>query len=243
MKHILLSVFILLATNLFSQTVLLHQDIRKLDFQMPSSGPNYKNFHQLYLNYLFIIPMNEDNEVETNTGKSGVFTIGWRYKRKLSEWFAIGTGLSYANSQYSIKQYPGKQIPNNIEHDKEKLKYNNINLELYIRFNFGKRGNIIGKFIDLGAYGSYAITIKHFYEDNSNKNNPPAYAGKIKVNEKDLNYVNRLNYGLIARMGVNRWVISVSYRLSDLLTDDYKTMVGAFYFPKLAIGLELGLHK
>ncbi len=243
MKHILLPIFILFAANLFSQTVLLHQDIQKLDFQMPSSGPNYKNFHQLYLNYLFTIPMNEDNEVETNTGRSGEFTIGWRYKRKLSEWFAFGTGLSYANSQYSIKQYAGKQIPNNIQHDKEKLKYNNINLELYIRFNFGKRGNIIGKFIDLGAYGGYAITIKHFYEDAANKNSPPAYAGKIKVNEKDLNYVNHLNYGLIARMGVNRWVISTSYRLSNLLTDDYKAMVGEFYFPKLAIGLELGLHK
>ncbi|MCF6240231.1 MAG: hypothetical protein L3J74_02660 [Bacteroidales bacterium] len=243
MRKVLIPIFIFFSINTFSQTVLLHQDVRKLDFQMPSSGPNYKNFHQLYLNYLLIIPMNEDNEVETNMGKSGIFTIGWRYKRKLSEWFAWGTGLSYANAQYSIKQNAAKQIPNNILHDKEKLKYNNVNLEAYIRFNFGKRGNIIGKFIDLGGYGGYAMTVKHFYEDAADKNSPPSYAGKIKVNEKDLSYVNHLNYGFIARMGVNRWVISASYRLSDLLSDDYKAMVGDVYFPRLAIGLEMGLHK
>ncbi len=243
MKNFLFILFIFFSVNIFSQTVLLHEDVRKLDFQMPSSGPNYKNFHQLYLNYLFVIPMNDDTEIETNAGKSGIFTIGWRYKRKLSEWFAWGTGLSYANAQYSIKQYAGKQIPNDILHDKEKLKYNNLNLEFYIRFNFGKRGNIIGKFIDMGAYGGYAVSVKHFYEDKADKNSPPAYAGKIKVNEKELNYVNNLNYGLTARMGVNRWVISASYRLSDLLNDDYKALVGDFYFPRLAVGIEIGLHK
>lgn len=243
MKKIFLILLIFFPLTVFSQTVLLHEDVRKLDFQMPSSGPNYKNFHQLYLNYLLIIPMNDDAEIETNGGESGIFSIGWRYKRKLSEWFALGTGFSYANAQYSIKQYVGKQIPNSITHDKEKLKYNNLNLEFYIRFNFGKRGNIIGKFIDLGAFGGYAVGVKHFYEDKADKNSPPAYAGKIKVDEKKLNYVSRLNYGLTARMGVNRWVINVSYRLSDLLTDDYKATVANVYFPRWAIGFELGLHK
>jgi len=242
MKNIFLLIFSLFTINVFSQTVLLHEDVRKLDFQMPSGGPNYKHFHQLYLNYMFIIPMNDAMEVETNDGKSGTFTVGWRYKRKLSEWYSIGTGLSYANSQYSIKQDEGKEIPNDILHKKEKLKYNNINLELYMRFNFGKRGNIIGKFIDLGAYGGYSVIVKHFYEDEADKNNPP-YVGKIKVNEQDLNYVNHWNYGLVLRMGVNRWVLTGTYRLSDLLDADYKATVGAYYFPRLAVGIEMGLHK
>jgi len=242
MKNIVLIISFLFTVQGFSQTVLLHEDVSKLDFKMPSGGPNYKHFHQLYLNYLFIIPMNDAMEVETEGGKSGIFTVGWRYKRKLSEWFSLGTGLSYANSQYSIKQTNDKEIPNDILHKKEKLKYNNINSEFYIRFNFGKRGNIIGKFIDLGAYGGYSVTVKHFYMDEADKNSPP-YAGKIKVNERDLNYVNHLNYGLQFRMGINRWVITANYRLSDLLDDDYKANIGDYYFPRLAVGLEVGLHK
>ena len=243
MKEKFLIIFLLIWFNSFSQTVLLDENVHKLDFQMPLNGPNYKHFHQLYLNYLFIIPMNDDKEVQTDAGKSGVFTIGWRYKRKLSEWFALGTAISYSNPQYMLTQDNKKQFPNNILHKKEKLKYNNLNIELYIRFNFGKRGNIIGKFIDLGTYGAYALSVKHFYEDDADKNNPSYYAGTIIVNEKDLDYANRLNYGFTARMGVNRWVISASYRISDLITDNYKTTFNNTYFPRLNLGIELGLHK
>ncbi len=243
MKQLLVIIIISLQFTAFSQTVLLHEDISKLDFQMPSNGPNYKNFHQLYVNYRFIVSLNDAQEVETNLWKSAVFSVGWRYKRKLSNWFAVGTGINYSNAIFSIKQNNAKQVPNNIQHDEEKLKFNSANLELYTRINFGKRGNVIGKFIDIGGYAGYAFSVKHFYKDNLDKSNPPYYSGVTEVNQKDLNYVNRFNYGLKARMGVNRWVITASYRLSDLLTDDYKTIVGDYIFPRFDIGFELGLHK
>ena len=242
MKHLLVLIALLFARHVFSQTVLLHENVSNLDFQMPSSGPNYKHFHQLYLNYRFLIPMNEDLEIKTITGKSGVFTVGWRYKRKISEWFAFGTGFYYENMQFALKQFDDKQFPDTRKHDKEKMIYNTLNLELYIRFNFGQRGNIIGKFIDLGAYGGYAVGVKHNFTDNSDKNILP-YSGKIKVNEKDLDYVNRLNYGVQVRMGINRWVITASYRLNDLIADNYKATYDDNFLPKLAVGVEIGLHK
>lgn len=243
MKHLLAVTVLLLQFNVCSQTVLLHEDISKLDFQMPSSGPNYKHFHQLYLNYGFFIPLGDAKEVETNLWKSAVFSIGWRYKRKLTNWFAAGMGLSYTKSVLSIKQNENKQIPNNIQHAEEKLKFNNLKLELYTRFNFGKRGNVIGKFIDIGGYMEYAFSVKHYYKDNFDKNSPPYYSGVREINETDLSYIKKFNYGLKTRLGINRWVITASYRLSNLLTDDYKNTVGDYIFPRLAVGVELGLHK
>ena len=243
MKQLFVIIIILFHYTIYSQTVLLHEDISKLDFQMPSNGPNYKSFHQLYLNYIFIVPLGDKLEVETDLWKSASFSVGWRYKRKLASWFAVGTGISYTNPIYSITQNANKQVPNNIQHNREKLRLNNVNLELYTRLNFGKRGNVIGKFIDIGGYAEYAFSLKHFYEDNSDKSNPPYYSGVTQVNERDLNYIKRFNYGLRTRMGINRWVITASYRLSNLLTDDYKSIVGDYFLPRLAVGAEIGLHK
>lgn len=243
MKQLLAVTAFLLQLTVCAQTVLLQEDISKLDFQMPSSGQNYKHFHQLYVNFSFFVPLGDAQEVETNLWKSVAFSVGWRYKRKLANWFAVGSGLSFTNAFLSIKQDGNKQIPNNIQHAEEKLKFNNLNLELYARLNFGKRGNVIGKFIDIGAYMEYAFSVKHFYKDNFDKNSPPYYSGVREVNETDLSYVKKFNYGLKTRLGVNRWVITASYRLSNLLTDDYKNTVGDYFFPRLAVGVEIGLHK
>ncbi len=243
MKQLLVIIISLIQFTVYSQTVLLQEDVSKLDFQMPTNGPNYKNFHQLYFNYSFYVPLGDVQEVEINSWKSATFSIGWRYKRKLTNWFAVGTGISYSNSAFSIKQNDFKEVPNNIQHEEEKLKFNNVNLELYTRINFGKRGNVIGKFIDIGAYAEYAFSVKHFYMDNSDKNTPPYYSGTIEVNQKDLNYIQKFNYGLKTRLGMNRWVIIASYRLSNLLTDDYKDIVGDYFFARFAVGVELGLHK
>jgi hypothetical protein len=242
-KQLLILSLLILPFTVYSQTVILHEDVSKLDVKMPTNGPNFKHFHQLYLNYSFLIPLDDANEIETDFWRSYIFVVGWRYKRKLTNWFSLGTGLSYSNEIHYIKQGTNKQIPNTIVHDKEKLKFNNAGIEVYMRFNFGKRGNVIGKFIDLGAYGEYAFSVKHFYQDNYDKSQPPYYSGTKKVNETNLGYVNKVNYGLRARIGVNRWVITASYRLSNLLTDDYRAIFGEYAFSKLSVGLEIGLHK
>lgn len=243
MKQLLLFSFIFFPFLLFSQTVLLHEDVSKLDVKMPTNGPNFKHFHQLYLDYGFFIPSDDVLEVETDFWRSYIFVAGWRYKRKIAEWFAVGTGLSYSYVTYYLIQGEHKQIPNSIAHDKEKLKFNNAGTEVYMRFNFGKRGNIIGKFVDIGAYGEYAFSVKHFYQDKQDKNQPPYYSAVKKVDETKLGYVNKLNYGLRARIGVNRWVITASYRINNILTDDFKAIVGEYSFPKINVGLEIGLHK
>ncbi len=238
---ILYSIF--LCEILVGQTVLLHESIRDYDFKMPTQGPNFRHFNHLNIGYAFYIPSNDVNEVETKAGTSTIFSLGWRYKLKITRWLALGAGINYTNEIFNIKQNENKVVPDTILHSKEKLRSNNFGPDAFIRFNFGKRGNIIGRFIDLGAYCNWPVSIEHMYEDNLDQNTSSTRAGLGRVILSKLNYVERFQYGLKARIGINRFVLTGTYRLNEFLTQDYKNEVGNYSFPKLAIGIEIGLHK
>ena len=169
-KFVVFLTFFLLISNIFlGQTVILNEKPLKYDLQIPSEGPNFRHFNHLYLSYNFIIPLGDENEIETNFAKSYVFNLGWRYKFKIVEFLAIGTAINFYNVTYNLTQNEKKMVPNNIQHTKEKMKFNNLGTEIFIRFNFGKRGNVIGKFADIATYLNYAISVKHLYQLTSKK--------------------------------------------------------------------------
>lgn len=238
----ILQAFIIICQTAFGQTVLLHEKISAYDFKLPGKGPNYRHFSHLFIGFGFFIPDGDPFEVETKPGSTTALEFGWRYKLKLTNWLAIGSGVNYINEIFDIKQIEEKVVPTAILHSKEKLRFNNVGSEFFLRFNFGKRGNIIGKFVDLGTYANWAFKVKHMYQDKSNSQ-LPYQAESVRVILYNLKYVERFNYGLKARIGVNRYVVTGSYRLNELLTEDYKNIVGDYYLPRLSIGLEIGLHK
>ena len=218
------------------QDVLLEEDV-KADTIKQTVGPNLKHFTHLYFDLGFIVGESETEGADINYGKSYTFSIGYRYKRKICNFYAIGFDISYYFMSYNLKQNIFKILPNDSIHNKEKLIFNNLGLELYNRFNFGKRGNYIGNFIDIGAYGNWAYKIKHYTKDDINVDINKA---KIKqVTYTGLVYPEELNYGLRARIGINRYVLSATYRLSDLFKEiyDYPEL------PRLSVGLQIGLHK
>jgi len=233
---------ILLSELLLGQTVLLHESIRDYDFKMPNQGPNFRHFNHLSIGYAFFVPSDDVDEVQTKPGTSTIFSLGWRYKLKITNWLAIGAGINYTNEIFNIKQIEGKVVPDTILHSKEKLRSNNFGPDGFIRINFGKRGNIIGRFIDLGAYCNWPVSIEHMYEDDLDQTTPNgARLGRVILSK--LNYVERFQYGLKARIGINRFVLTGTYRLNEFLTQEYKNEVGNYFFPKLALGIEIGLHK
>ncbi len=234
---------IFLCELFFGQTVLLHESIRDYDFKMPKDGPNFRHFNHFYVGYAFFIPLQKENEIEIKAGTSAILSVGWRYKFKITNWLAIGAGINYTNEIYNIKQIETKAVPDTILHSKEKLRFNNFGPDAYIRFNFGKRGNIIGRFIDLGAYCNWPFSVEHMYEDNLDRNTSANRAGVERVILSKLNYIERFQYGFKARIGLNRFVLTGTYRLNELLTEDYKKEVGNYIFPQLALGIEIGLHK
>lgn len=236
-KKVTLSVSMLFLVNMaFSQGVVLEQDVNK-DSIPPTFGPNLKNYGHTYIGLGWVLGQSDSAGATINMGSSTDFVVGYRYKRKLSNFYAIGFDLNYGVTSFNLKQDSSKILPNGVLHDKEKLNTNQLGLILYNRFNFGKRGNYLGKFIDLGGYGNFTFNVKHIYKDSyviANSDN----ASVRKVVNTGLVYTNPVNYGVQARIGFNRYVFYGSYRLSDLFKSNF------IYpeLPRIIIGFQIGMH-
>ena len=232
MKKILITFFLFISTYIcFSQTVLLHQEVK--DTTLGKRGPNLKNFGHFYFGIGFIMGEPENKGAEINYGFSKNILVGYRYKLKLNQVLAIGFDMDYNASSFFIKQHPLKTIPDTLLHDIEKINFGNVGLNGYIRFNYGKRGNRIGNFIDLGAYGDYVFSARHFTKDEKQNGNI------VKTTTSHLAYYNKTNYGLLMRIGFNRYVLFGNYRWSNHFKDSY------IYpeLPRYTVGFQIGFHK
>ena len=151
--------------------------------------------------------------------------------------------LYYDNTVYRIKQKEGKRFPNANIHDKETLRLNNLGFEIFQRINFGRRGNFVGKFIDMGLYYNWAFDVKHAYKDKIDQSNNPDMAKNTKIINRNLNYIDDFNYGLRARLGFNRSVLTFTYRLSDLFDKTFHNNEIDIEMPRFTLGIQLGIHK
>ncbi len=242
MKKTILITLILVSmqTLLFSQETLVHDDVAG-DTIIPERGQNLKKFSFFYYNIEWFAGKTEGYGANIKYGKSFKTAFGFRYKQKLAKFYSVGYDINYNYALYSIKQDSSKIFPNTTIHKRENLIYNNIGLELYNRFSFGKRGNYIKYFFDIGAYATYGISnyIKQIDEFSTpNANN----AKKTKIKNQNLTFIYPYNYGLKARFGYNKLAITGTYRLSNLFKDNYSGTI--YYYPELprySVGIEIGI--
>jgi len=206
-------------------------------------GPNKTHYVHSYINLGFMMPLTEGEGADILYGKSHTFTYGARYKFKIADFFALGAGLNYTYKVWHLNQIESKLVPDNTLYDKERIMTNNLAGDVFMRFNIGKRNNTIGNYIDLGGYGEYAYSRSREVTINADNPNNPLGAEYSTLTNYYLNYLEKLNYGLHARFGYGKFVLFGKYRLSNLFTDDFKTARSTSEFPRLIIGLEMGLHK
>ena len=231
-----IAVFIFTYTTIHAQTIMLAQDVNK-DTIIPTKGANRKNFTHSYIGYGFVIGKSDNEGIKTNFG-SGEFIFGIRYKRKISNFYSCGFDINYNSKLYKIKQDSMKIFPNNVLHTKEKLVFHNIGLVLYNRFNFGKRGDYVGNFIDVGAYTDWGFNSQYVTYDKYAVVNAVS-ASNTKQIHSGLTYLNPINYGITARLGFNKFVLSASYRLSEIFETSY------IYpeLPRLILGVQLAIYR
>jgi len=231
MKKLFTILLILLASRTFSQEILLEQNVLA-DSVKPGRGPNLKNFVHPYVGLGF--PLYTSEEISyTKTGSSTRFDFGLRYKRKFCNTFAMGMDLGLNTTGYKIKQNDGKTMPDTLINKKEKFQLGTATVAVFARINVGRRGNYIGNYLDIGAYGSWNMAKKH---KTTNKNGE---GEKIRVLTTRLTYFEEYSYGLLGRIGTNRYALTASYRLSDIFKSSY-TMPE---LPRLIVGVEVGLFK
>jgi hypothetical protein len=219
----------LTALPLSSQTVVVSEDMR----QTPDTrfGPGRKHFRHTFVGlHLMAGPAEEGAEIIY--GRSQITEFGTRYKRQFSPVYAVGYDVHVKRIAFFPKQQESKLIPDTQLFDKEKLVYVGAGLAIYQRFNYGKRGDYIGRFIDMGAWGDWYFHTRHlsFYKEEGQN---------VRTRRTRLDYPSMLGYGLLLRLGFNNVVIKGSYRLSDMFDQGANLPE----IPRFSLGLEMGMHS
>ena len=230
-KYFILSFLVLLSIANYSQTVLMQQEVK--DTVLGKHGQNLRNFSHFYIGLGFIAGKPDSTGSDILYGKSTNLVVGYRYKFRICNFFAIGYDIDFNSYYYSLKQWAKKITPDTILHNKEKLTFYNLGISGYMRFNYGRRGNRIGNFIDLGGYGDWTFSAINFIKDKKTNGNI------FKTSISHLKYYEAVNYGALARIGFNRYVFYGYYRLSDIFKSSYKYPE----LPRFTFGLQIGLYK
>ena len=225
-----------------AQTLMLHENINDYDFKRPAYGANMKNYTHWFLGYSLVGEQTDGIGADVVYGSSSEQVVGWRYKYRLGDFFAVGTDLMYSHVVFDIDQNAQKVFPSTDFHKREKIKLNKLGTDLYFRLNFGRRGNTIGKFVDFAAFANWNYDRKYIVTDDLDGTAADNYAIENRFVYKKINYIEEFEYGLKFRMGINRWVITAEYRASDLFTSDFKRDVLDVELPRLFVGFQLGLH-
>jgi hypothetical protein len=231
MKYIIIFSIALLTLSVKAQDVLLSENV-KADSLIPTKGPNLKNYSHLYFGVDFPFRTGDEENV-IKQGLSSGYSIGYRYKRKLTGFLALGLDASVNFRDYQIREEFITGETEGMINYRENLHFSSLNGAGYIRINVGRRGNSLGNYLDIGAFGGWNMTKKHKSAFKNSENE------KVKTTISRLNYIETFTYGLNARLGAGRYAITASYRLSDYI----KTKNIYPELPRLTAGFEIGLFK
>ncbi|MEA3497000.1 MAG: hypothetical protein U9R42_13320 [Bacteroidota bacterium] len=194
------------------------------------NGPNLSNFSHAYMGYGILLGTIQEG-ADIRIPHSQYFQIGYRYKKKLFQYLSLGTDIQYRTNYFSLKQNNTKTLVDTVLHKKEKLIFKQIELSGFLRFNFSKRrGNFIGNYLDIGAGESWTMKLSHKTIDKTNNL-------KTKIEVNGFEYYEAFNNYVFARIGFNRYVVTGTYRLSNL----FKPNSNYPELPEFSVGVEIGL--
>ncbi len=228
-----------------AQDVVIEEDMDELSYN-EESGPNSKRFSHFYFGLSTYNNLTSEDDFFIKPFISHYFKFGFRDKFKLNNIFALGYDAYFKRNAFYIDQdLDNKFFPTAIIHEKERYILNNIGLSPYLRINFDPgRGNFMGAFLDLGAYADFTILPKHVaFLDSEEVTYPNLVDSKVtKLINRAPEFTERFYYGVTARLGFNRYVITADYRLSALIdTEDIENFDSDM--PVISLGIQIGLHK
>lgn len=159
--------------------------------------------------------------------------LGGRLKLRLNQSVALCGDVAYTYLRYELAQETGKVVPSPTWHAREYLALHQVATELAVRLNYGRRGNVVGSYLDLLVGGNYAFATRHVTEDV-----PAPGIGAVETTESGLPYLRRFGGSTGARLGFDRYALVARYRLSSALASGYAAWPE---LPRWVVGLEVGL--
>jgi hypothetical protein len=169
---------------------------------------------------------------------SGSIEYGVRGKLKLWSWEALVMDAGYRYDRYSMRKDTPKLIPlDPTIHQRERISDHNFSGSFCDRINFGKRGNVMGSWLDFGVYADWSFRTSNVYVDQHyDSNSPSGYRYKNKTKITRLPYMEKTNYGLTVRFGGDYGGVFAEWRMNNIIKKNYTT--GDRDLPKLTIGIE-----
>jgi hypothetical protein len=196
-----------------AQVILIQENVNA-DTTLSETGPNRKKYNSGFYSIGMIFGAPDSIGSAIDAKASFHLQLGSRVKLKLNNVFSWGIENMLDYKSFRIKQIDDKTFGGDVIHKKEAFIVLSYELLFFTRINFDpKRGDHLGKYIDLGAFGGYNFLRRHKVVDTVNTQ----YGfERGKYIMSDLKYVEKFNYGLTARIGW--WGLSLycNYRLSDL---------------------------
>jgi len=218
--------------NAQAQRVLLRANVAA-DTTYDTYGPNRAYYNHFYLGYAAVMGPSAGTGAELEYGRSAEVFVGLRNKWRLTQTLALGADLRYNHLTYYLRQNDQKVLPTPAQHYREYVALHQAQAEGFVRINYGRRGNAIGRYVDVLGWGGWVMGTAHFYEDRPGPNG----ARRQRVSERGLDYVRRWPYGVGARAGIGRFALVGRYRLADTFTTDAQARYPEL--PRWTVGLEL----
>lgn len=239
----LITILILLLSFSFveAQTIVLKQSVpEELEDEDGDFGPNRKKFDHPYTGVGFIFG-GYDHEGDTlppvKFGNSFFFSSGSRYYKNYNPFIArvLDYELSYEQHGLNFSKDPNIAIPlSNSDVKKAKYWMVKIGLAWSYQFNFKlKRGNQLGNYLSIGAYGDYLIFRRFTGYFHSNTS---TYADSYRIALGKINYFNKWDYGAIVRFGGTNWSLFAKYRYANYFNNK-ATENNIKELPRFVVGL------
>lgn len=234
----LIFIFSFITLSIHSQIIVLKEtvpdDFEELD---EGFGPNRKRFSHPLASYgTFSNKYDHTGNVSDKTlfGKSIDLNFGKRSYLKLSKIYALTFDFGLSFRMFGLKLNESSILPLPTT-DLSKARYwmtsvgaafgNQINLK-------PKRGNQLGTYFNIGAYGNFNFLRRYTSWYNNNDVIPYKYKITLK-NFKDLNL---FDYGAVIKYGKPNYTLFVKYRISNLFLNKDFTLNE---LPRITIGIEL----
>lgn len=199
-------------------------------------GVNARYNFAPYLSLGFPIPfsngiyMDDPGDAIVKGGQSVNFLVGLRYKHNFCKWYSLGGNLELGGTWYRLNSevFPSSVILTEQRWPHYQLSMGHLTAEIYQRFRLAAGGLFgYGVFFDTGIYGRWNFGCRQTIGDKG-----------IRVREHDDQHVvNRLEWGVRARIGFDLVSVYVQYRISRLLQK--RDFAGEC--PHLEVGAQLTL--
>lgn len=239
MKNVVYTIMIIFFTQVFNaQTVLLKETVPE-DFSKTDEGygPNRKFFTYPYMSY----GVNADLYTHKDEMVMGIkplsspsLNFGTKYLVNFSSFSAFVFDFNAGFNQYKLRDNQSSTLIDTTAILRSaKFQTYSLGSELALRFNFKpKRGNSLGKYIDLGGYIDW-LWGRQF------RSNYEGALANYNITAHRINSLAKYQWGLTAKYGGGVIAFFARYRLSDLLIQPDNILE----LPRTTIGISIFMSE